>query len=301
MLQEYKTKTNWFVGLGIGLWILSIYLASKFGFIVASALCCIGCFCYAKGKGHHGAWGLLGLLGIFGLIALVCMRDKHKEEDTTDETAKPKPLTCPHCQAVLEPEDEMVAEHVTCPVCGKTFTPLPDTESAKVVSKPLTIKKGYIFGGLAIVVLVLLFAICSGPSRKPPETIEDARTQAIAFFNEELSNPNCEVRKRIENAHLTVTVKSAYVVRCEMETLDGSNLVGEDGENIRSMMVLLRFEWEGWIDKGYTDLRVDFDMLNKRASSRIDYTTAMINAEDPELWYDVGYLLGAAVASSLSD
>ena len=81
MLQEYKTKTNLFILLGIIIQVVGVIVSQDIGLLIrlgGSVLFIIGCWCYAKGKGYHGAWGLLGLLSLIGLIILVCMRDKHK-------------------------------------------------------------------------------------------------------------------------------------------------------------------------------------------------------------------------------
>ena len=81
MLQEYKSKTNLFILLGIIVQVLGVVIGQDIGIfirLVGSILLIIGCCYYAKGKGYHGAWGLLGLLSLIGLIILICMRDKHK-------------------------------------------------------------------------------------------------------------------------------------------------------------------------------------------------------------------------------
>lgn len=81
MLQEYKTKTNLFILLGIIIQVVGVIVGQDIGLFIrrgGSVLFIIGCCYYAKGKGYHGAWGLLGLLSLLGLIVLVCMRDKHK-------------------------------------------------------------------------------------------------------------------------------------------------------------------------------------------------------------------------------
>jgi hypothetical protein len=90
MLKEYEKKTN--IGIGLG---IVLQLVARFGLMSQSnvaiyyvglavalggiALCIWGCCCYAKGKGHHPAWGILGLLSLIGLIVLVCFSDRHKQ------------------------------------------------------------------------------------------------------------------------------------------------------------------------------------------------------------------------------
>lgn len=86
MLQQYKTKTNLFVGLGLALnvlagWVLPGRVGPGIILVLAvagSVLFITGCCFYAKGKEYHAAWGLLGLLSIIGLLVFICMRDKHK-------------------------------------------------------------------------------------------------------------------------------------------------------------------------------------------------------------------------------
>lgn len=89
MLQEYKTKTN--IGIGLGL-LLSLggrmllaggeqqlNLLAGLVLTIAGAIAFIwGCMSYARGKGYSPLFGLLGLLYILGLIILALMPDKHK-------------------------------------------------------------------------------------------------------------------------------------------------------------------------------------------------------------------------------
>ena len=88
MLSEYKKKTNIGVGLGIITQIIAnvvsagggewdMIIGGLLGF-VGTVFFIYGCISYAKGKGHHGAWGILGLFSIIGLIILVLFPDKHK-------------------------------------------------------------------------------------------------------------------------------------------------------------------------------------------------------------------------------
>ena len=88
MLAEYRKKTN----IGIGLYIIAAAIAltvailirteeavegARLIHVVGIIFFFYGLYNYAKGKGHHGAWGLLGFLSIIGLIILVCFPDRH--------------------------------------------------------------------------------------------------------------------------------------------------------------------------------------------------------------------------------
>jgi len=87
MIEEYKTKTNLGVGLGLVLEITARVMAMRgaepmlavSAFMGGAILLIWGLCMYAKGKGYSAGWGFLGLLSILGLIILVCMKDKSEE------------------------------------------------------------------------------------------------------------------------------------------------------------------------------------------------------------------------------
>ena len=129
--------------------------------------------------------------------------------------------------------------------------------------------------------------------REGAMTVEEVRHKIVDTFNEELSSSTCPVRKRIEDAHGTVTVSHAYVLKCDVMTTDGS----DKAKNISLVTVTIRFNWDGIVHKGgTTDLEVDLTADGKCARSRIVRTDAMVNMEDKDFWYDVGYGIGALLA-----
>ena len=161
---------------------------------------------------------------------------------------------------------------------------------------------------IVIAVAALICIICIVPngnasrdrsvSRWKTRTINDYRNELIQSFNEELLKPSSVFRKFIEDAHLTVTVKSTRIVRCDVMTVDGSKMAGENNSNIDNWSMLIRFNWEGIVDTGCSDLRIVYDVQNDRPiKSEIEYTTALFNTKDPSFWWNVGYLIGAALSS----
>ncbi len=128
-------------------------------------------------------------------------------------------------------------------------------------------------------------------------TIDDVRAELKRDLEQELSSSSLgqKLKKRIENAHITVTVTSTKVVRVDVATIDGSELAGENDKNVKSKSALIRFNWQGIVDPGYTDLLITHDVVNDRWDSKIDYTTAIFNTEDPDFWWDVGVLIGTAL------
>lgn len=153
-------------------------------------------------------------------------------------------------------------------------------------------KKKYIWWGLAIVLLLVIIGTCTSDSDRM--TVNQARRELMAEINSDLENPDSQIIKYVEGAHLTVKVKSTSIVRCDIETIDGSDRVGRNGENIKFITLLIRFNWEGVFDKGYTDVKLAYDAVNDRVlEAGIDYTTAMINLEDTDFWIGLGVLVGS--------
>lgn len=102
-----------------------------------------------------------------------------------------------------------------------------------------------------------------------------------------------DVYRHIENAHATVTVKSGHVKTLQVETVDGSNKVGQNGENISRAHLVITVRWDGIIHQnGYTDIYLLLDMQQMSVlEAKIIGTNAWINFEDPELWTAAGAIL----------
>jgi len=198
---------------------------------------------------------------------------------------------CPYCKTVFETTAPIGNEAIACPVCGKRFIPVPETANPKGKFPWRLLRKRYVIIILAVLALIFLFSMCSGDEGM---TVDEMQSFLQTQWDELLSDPNNALNKRIENAHITVTIQSAHVVRCDCETIDGSDRAGENGENIKTLNMLIRFKWEGIIESGYTDLRVIYDHQNDRWHSAIEYTTALVNIEDPQFLADVicGFIAG---------
>lgn len=97
MLAEYKKKTNIAIGLAIIVFLVAILINSLSESQIATAAAYVfmtsvmplwicGVWCYAKGKGYHGAWGLLGIFTLVGLIILAFFPDRHKSIRENQQT-----------------------------------------------------------------------------------------------------------------------------------------------------------------------------------------------------------------------
>ncbi len=161
--------------------------------------------------------------------------------------------------------------------------------------------------GIAVVALLLMAVIGvmalgggrGGSSSGNMRTVSDYRAEAMSEIRTELRKPDSAWKKRIENAHIpSVTVESTEIIRCNVTTIDGSEKAGEADSNIDKVSMLIRFHWKGEILTEYTDLKIVYDVQNKRTiESKIDYTTDPIpTGEDFDAWYDIGAAIGLLLA-----
>lgn len=197
-------------------------------------------------------------------------------------------------------DDVNSATPVPGPAASPVFTPGYAPSESNKDSKP---KRTGLFVGIGVAAVALCCIIGIGvmavvdPGPIPPptpkeRTVSDYRAETMREIEAELAKPDSKCKKRIEDAHITVTVKSTEIVRCDVTTLDGSDTTGKDDSNIDKVSTLIRFYWTGIIDAGYTDLRIVYDVQNQRLlKSEIEYTTAIANVEDPDFWLGVGALL----------
>ena len=128
------------------------------------------------------------------------------------------------------------------------------------------------------------------------ETVAEYSQRIEKELNVELADPGHQVRKYIEAAHGTVTVKSANVSAISVRTKDDSDNAGKNGSNVREVKVTIITYWDGIFHKnGYTEFAINFDMSAKEPRVKeydIVKTNAQINMADPKFWYSVGVAIG---------
>ena len=188
-----------------------------------------------------------------------------------------------------------------------TYIPPPQATSQSYIDSSSSANKDntpWLIAGIigAIVVLVVLFFVCKmGMEGKETlfhrQTVDEWCAKAREELNRELAKPDCPVRRRIENAHLTVDVRYAKIISLTAQTLDGTNY-SNDGKNIASYNAKVEFTWDGVFQKGgYSILEIMYDIQNdKLLKTDISQTNAMFNIEDPNFWFDVGWGIGALLA-----
>ncbi len=133
-----------------------------------------------------------------------------------------------------------------------------------------------------------------------PISIEEYCQQQIAAWNAELSDQDSELfsqlKRRIEDAHATVDVISAQVIRYNASTYNGSRDTGNNGDNVDQENIHIRFDWTGIVDAGYSVLQIVIDRRTRAVvKSGIVDTSALVNTEDPEFWYGLGEFIGLAL------
>jgi hypothetical protein len=151
-------------------------------------------------------------------------------------------------------------------------------------------------GGLVtIAVLALLVVFILYPRS---ETVDSYRSRLIASFNQNLESPTNAVRKKVEDAHLTVTAKSAKVTSCTVRTVDGSDRVGRKESNVADIDIVITVSWDGVIQKdGYTEVEIIYDGQNKKVKKyAIVRSNAAFNVEAID-WFSVGVYIGELIAS----
>ena len=170
-------------------------------------------------------------------------------------------------------------------------------------------KRTGLFIGIGIAVVALLCITGVGimasidgggsPIRIFPQerTISDYRAEKIRRVETELSKPDSKWKKLIEDAHLTVTVQSTRIIRCDVKTIDGSDKTGKDNSNIDKVSIMIRFNWQGQVfGPGYSDLRIEYDGQNDKVlTSKIVETSAKFTIDDDLLWE-----LGCAICAGLA-
>ena len=191
------------------------------------------------------------------------------------------------------------------PVPGTTVPPIFGTPPSGYVTpesdREVKPKRTGLFVGIGIAALALLCIVVIGVSCTGGKirTVSDYRAETMREIKTELGKPDSKLKKRIENAHIpSVTVESTEVIRCDVTTVDGSEKAGEADSNIDKVSMLIRFHWKGEILTGYTDLKIVYDVQNKRPiESKIDYTTDPIpTGEDFDAWFDIGAAIGLLLA-----
>lgn len=150
-----------------------------------------------------------------------------------------------------------------------------------------------VFGMVAYCIVGPEMTRCFSSECPQVKTVDQYRDECIEKMNSQLANSDDAIRKYIEGVHVTVKVTSAYVLDCNVTTVDGSNLAGKDDSNVQEVALTIRFFWDGEIHKGgHTDLALRIDArAGKVLDAKVVNTSALVNITDPKFWLGLGTLL----------
>ena len=151
--------------------------------------------------------------------------------------------------------------------------------------------------GVCIISLAIIL-LGGGCSKKVP--VKEFSAKFERDINTALEYRGNAFRKYVEDSHGTVDVRYAYVSDLKVETKDGSDDAGTDGQNIRRIRMEITAIWDGVIHKGgSTVIGIVLENVNGKFEVRepkIIRTDALINLRDSEFWFDTGWLIGALIA-----
>lgn len=193
-------------------------------------------------------------------------------------------------------EDEVKQENIGTGKAGtsKIIIECPPDNIPKTTNDS---RKLFIIWGIVAIIVIsgilLLVVNQRGLIIKNKETVEEWCAKARTQLNQELLKEDSEFKKRIEDAHFTITVTKAEVRSLRATTIDGTT-DSQNGNNIRSCTVEIEFTWDGIIQEGgYSILEIIYDIQNNKViKSKITETNAIINIEDPLFWFNVGWTIG---------
>lgn len=194
---------------------------------------------------------------------------------------------------ITEDECNRATPHVSTPSWTSTGCP----EAPKPQRSWRGIVLSVVVTAFVLVSIGMAVYCLSGSSSVPfsssPMTVAQYKAECIKRANSSLSDSNNALRKKVEDAHVTVNVTDAYVKDCSVTTFDGTDSAGQKGANVYKVTYTIRCEWTGFTEKGYTDLEIVIDkQTNTVLSNRIVKTTAKVNIDDPSFWWDVGCTIG---------
>lgn len=167
-------------------------------------------------------------------------------------------------------------------------TPYPVAQAAKPFN-PMWILAGG--GGLiALIFLVGIMLVLSGSGLAKNQTKADYVSAFVADTQKLLNEPQNMFFKFVEEAHVSVTAKSATVKSCSADTIDGSDLAGQNDENISRVYLCVTVKWDGILHKdGYSDVSIVIDAQQDQIiEAAITDSNAAVNINDPEFWKGIG-------------
>lgn len=203
------------------------------------------------------------------------------EQDLAEQAVKPQP-----------------APYQAPPQYAPSNGPLP--LSPRKTMNPVWILTGSVGGVLLLLTVIGIVTAVSQPQSNTQNgtatSVAKIPTKAdyikafLADTQEMLKDPKNVFFKYVEESHLTVKAKGASIKNCSVDTIDGSDSAGLNGENISRIYLCVTVSWDGNVHKdGYSDVSVIIDPhQNKILEGKISNSNAAIDVNDPALWQGLG-------------
>jgi len=162
------------------------------------------------------------------------------------------------------------------------------------MSKKNIMKNTYLCRLALHAVLLLCCLTVISCSQAPTKT--DYIERIVADINRNIEEDESNFFfKYVEGAHVTVKAKTGAVTNCFIETINGSDYPGYNGENVSRIYVAVTVLWDGFVDSGHSVVAVTVDhQQNAILNAEIVETSAMVNIKDPDFWrglVEIGSLL----------
>lgn len=90
-----------------------------------------------------------------------------------------------------------------------------------------------------------------------PTVEEYCKVVAATHDAEVISDPNCDIRRRVERKH-SVSVNKAYTSELRVKTTGNTNDCGINGSNITAVSVTYHMDWDG----GYSEISYFYNVKN---------------------------------------
>ena len=139
---------------------------------------------------------------------------------------------------------------------------------------------------IPLISILVLAGFCIYAALFPRETnSRRAAAKIKADIQKLVQLPGNEVKRFVEEAHRTVTVRSVTVTKCAVLTSDGSPELKDDLSNLKRVDLEITAHWDGWLHRGGETV-VTYSMLpdeqdgTRSTPLKILSTTALYTKDD---------------------
>lgn len=152
------------------------------------------------------------------------------------------------------------------PVPGTTPPPVLAPDIPTVEPPPKYKRIGFIIGIFVAILAILAITgigISAAILERQTRTVQEYRVEMVQNYNAKLANPSSSLlaalRERVQTIDPAMTITSAEITKCEIQTLDGTDSAGRKGRNIGKVLLDIRANWDHRGVAGHTDIAFTID------------------------------------------